>query len=80
MNTFSDDLKIKGLKEHFALIYAPRRKRERYPENTVQTVPTQQAALDGAQPDKQLYPARVRGPFRSSEGFKLYYLVAWLDS
>jgi hypothetical protein len=37
------------------------------------------AALEGANPGKNLYPARVIGPSRSSEGFRLYYLVCWLD-
>jgi hypothetical protein len=27
-----------------------------------------------------LYPARVLGPSRSSEGFRLYYLVCWLEA
>lgn len=78
MPGFDDELRIKGLKEHYALIYAPRRKRDRYPENTVEVVADAQAALNRAEPEKKLYPARVCGPFISSEGFRLYYLVDWL--
>jgi len=37
------------------------------------------AALEGANPGKNIYPARVIGPSRSSEGLRLYYLVCWLD-
>jgi hypothetical protein len=66
------------LREEYAVIYAPRRQRQRYPENTVQVVATEQEALAGADEGKNLYAARVCGPFRSSEGFKLFYLVRWL--
>ncbi len=65
--------------EVFALIYAPGRTRDRFPENCVSVVATEAAAREGASPEKNLYPARVLGPSRSSEGFRLYYLVCWLD-
>ena len=68
----------KVVKECFALIYAPRRARDRFPESCVTVVESETAALAGADPKKQLYPARVVGPARSSEGFRLYYLVCWL--
>lgn len=67
------------MKESFAVIYAPRRQRQRYPENTVYVQESQEAALAAADKGKNLFAARVCGPFRSSEGFMLYYLVAWLD-
>ncbi len=66
------------LRESYAVIYAPRRQRQRYPENTVQVVATEQEALAQADAEKNMFAARVCGPFRSSEGFKLYYLVRWL--
>lgn len=66
------------LRESYAVIYAPRRQRQRYPENTVQLVDTEQEALAQADAVKNLYAARVCGPFRSSEGFRLFYLVRWL--
>ena len=65
--------------ERFALVYAPRRQRKRFPENCVQVVESEEAALTGANQEKDLFPARVAGPSRSSEGFRLYYLVRWLD-
>lgn len=65
--------------QHFALIYAPRRLRRRFPENCVQVVSSAEMALQAANPDKSFYPAQVIGPSRSSEGFRLYYLVRWLD-
>ena len=65
--------------ERYALVYAPRRQRKRFPENCVHIVDSEEAALTGANPEKELHPAKVAGPSRSSEGFRLYYLVRWLD-
>lgn len=67
------------MKESYAVIYAPSRQRKRYPENTVVVQESAQAALEQADAKKKMYAAKVCGPFRSSEGFRLYYLVAWLD-
>lgn len=69
----------KVVNEVFALIYAPGRSRDRFPENCVTVMESEAAALEGADSKKNLYPARVIGPSRSSEGFRLYYLVCWLD-
>lgn len=65
--------------EHFALIYTPQRKRSRFPENCVRVVAGEAEARAGADAAKHLYPGRVLGPSRSSEGFRLYYLVDWLE-
>lgn len=67
------------VKEQFALVYTPRRQRNRFPDNCVHVVESEQAARAGADPAKNLHPAKVIGPSRSSEGFMLYYLVAWLE-
>lgn len=73
------DPESKVVNECFALIYAPGRTRDRFPENCVTVVDSEATALSSADPAKSLYPARVIGPSRSSEGFRLYYLVCWLD-
>lgn len=73
------DPETKVVNEVFALIYAPGRTRDRFPENCVTVVESEALALAGADPEKNLYPARVIGPSRSSEGFRLYYLVGWLN-
>ncbi len=65
--------------ERFALVYAPRRDRDRYPENCVEIVESEAAARAGADPARKRYPAKVVGPSVSSEGLRLYYLVGWLD-
>lgn len=67
------------MRECYALIYAPQRRRRRYPENTVQVRGSPQEALAGADAARNLFAAKVCGPFRSSEGFRLYYLVEWLE-
>jgi len=65
--------------ERFAIVYAPKRTRDRVPEGNVQVVDTEAAAHAAADPVKKLFPARVIGPARSSEGVSVYYIVRWLD-
>jgi len=72
------DPQATNVKECFALIYAPGR-RDRFPENCVDIVDTEEQALAGADKQKKLFSAQVIGPCRSSEGFMLYYLVRWLE-
>ena len=67
------------VQEQFAIVYCPRRKRDRFPEGSVEIVTTAAAAREGADPDKHRYAALVVGPSRSSEGARLYYLVEWLE-
>jgi hypothetical protein len=67
------------VQEQYAVVYCPRRKRDRFPEGSVQVVESEAAALEQADPDRNLYPALVVGPSRSSEGARLYYLEQWLD-
>jgi len=65
--------------EHFAVVYAPKRGRDRVPEGNVRLMESEAAARAAADPAKRLYPARVVGPARSSEGVRLFYIVCWLD-
>ena len=65
--------------EHYAVVYAPKRSRGRFPEDCVQVVDSPSAAVAGSEPAAKRYAAKVVGPARSSEGFKLYYLIEWLD-
>ncbi len=64
--------------EHYAVIYTPRKARNRFPENCVTLYEDELEAIDAADEEKGLYAARVVGPSRSSEGFRLYYLAHWL--
>ena len=65
--------------ERYAVVYAPKRSRGRFPEDCVEVVDSPSAAVAGAEPTANRYAAKVVGPARSSEGFKLYYLVEWLS-
>ena len=68
-----------GVSECYAVIYAPGRNRKRFSENCVYVKDSEQAARDAADAEKSLFPALVIGPSRSSEGFRLFYLRAWLE-
>lgn len=68
-----------GIVKHcFAVIYTPSRRRNRFPENCVRPLDSAQEALAAAAQQKDCHAAEVMGPSRSSEGFRLYYLVRWL--
>ena len=67
------------VQESYAVVYAPRRQRERFPENCVQCCDSAEQAQDLSEPEAKRYAAKVVGPSRSSEGLRLYYLLAWLD-
>jgi len=64
--------------EQFAVVYVPKRSRNRFPKGCVEVVATKDVALEQANPDASQYAARVLGPSKSSEGQYIYYLVEWL--
>lgn len=62
------------------VIYSPSgRKRKRFPEGVVEIYASETEALAHADPDHGRHAAIASGPSRSSEGFKLFYLVRWLE-
>jgi hypothetical protein len=62
------------------VIYAPRRgNRKRFPENCVTLYASESEACYAARPEQGYFAAVASGPSRSSEGFRLFYLVRWLD-
>ncbi len=65
-------------KTHWAVIYVPRRSRNRFSASCVQLFTDQEQALQACDPDKKQFAAKVIGPSKSSEGQSLYYLVHWL--
>lgn len=67
------------VRQHFALVRVTRGARKRFPENCVELVASAAEALQRAEPAHNLHAAEVMGPSRSSEGFRLYYLVRWLS-
>lgn len=72
------DSESRSLQERFAVIHTPRQSRKRFPEGCVTIVGSQHAALEAANPAKNLHPAVVYGPSVSSESQRIYYLVRWL--
>ena len=67
------------VEEHYAVIYSPSKRRQRFPDNCVTLYDNDLAAIEAADEAKNLYAAKVIGPSRSSEGFMLYYLAHWLS-
>lgn len=65
--------------EHFAVVYVPKRSRNRFPKGCVEIVASKENALKHSNSEKKLFAARVLGPSKSSEGQYIYYLVEWLD-
>jgi hypothetical protein len=64
----------------YVVIYAPKRgNRKRFPESCVTLYASEGEALAAARPEQNHYAAVASGPSRSSEGFRLFYLVRWLD-
>ncbi|MGD8514923.1 MAG: hypothetical protein PVF52_04855 [Granulosicoccaceae bacterium] len=78
MSRITIDPQADVVEERFAVVYAPRRKRDRFPADCVQVMADQATAEAAAAPQDNRYAARVLGPSRSSEGYRLYYLVEWL--
>lgn len=78
VNGYYTDPHTNIVKERFAVVYAPRRQRGRFPENCVEVMASEEDACSSADLDAKRYPAVVLGPARSSEGYQLYYLVRWL--
>lgn len=66
------------VEQHFAVIFTPRKQRNRFPENCVELHKERDAALAASDPAANRHPAKVYGPCRSSEGLRLYYLVEWI--
>ena len=66
------------VEKHFAIVPRKKRSRDRFPENVVEIKSSREEAIADADLPAGRYPAIVYGPSRSSEGFRLYYLVEWL--
>ena len=63
----------------FAVVYVPKRSRNRFSANCVTIKETPEQALAESDPDNKYFAARVMGPSKSSEGQYLYYLAEWLE-
>ncbi|MBC8508844.1 MAG: hypothetical protein H8D34_28640 [Chloroflexi bacterium] len=63
----------------YAVVYVPRRSRNRFSVSCVRLMASSEQALAEADPEQKYFAARVMGPSKSSEGQYLYYLAEWLD-
>ena len=63
----------------YAVVYVPKRSRNRFSANCVEIKSNAADALDAANPETKHFAARVSGPSRSSEGQYIYYLIEWLE-
>ena len=74
------DVEMKVVGTSAVVIYSPSGKnRKRFPEGCVQVYASEDEARSNANADKGFHAAIASGPSRSSEGFKLFYLVRWLE-
>jgi len=62
----------------YAVVYIPKRSRNRFSASCIQIKSCAAEAIDEADPEKKYYAARVSGPSKSSEGQLIYYLIEWL--
>ena len=62
----------------YAVVYVPKRSRNRFSANCVEIKSCAADALKDADLDKKRFAARISGPSRSSEGQYIYYLIEWL--
>lgn len=64
--------------ERYAVVYVPKRSRNRFHTGCVTIVESEQEAIEQGDEANKRYPAKVIGPSKSSEGQYVYYLVEWL--
>lgn len=74
----SDTTEGSPVRAHAVVIYAPNQARRRFPEGCVTVCASEADALAAARPAEGYHAALASGPSRSSEGFRLYYLLHWL--
>ena len=63
----------------FAVVYVPRRSRNRFAANCVEIKACAADAIEDSDPENKYFAARVSGPSKSSEGQMIYYLLEWLE-
>ncbi len=63
----------------FAVVYVPKRSRNRFAASCVDIKSCAADAIEEADVENKRFAARVSGPSKSSEGQFIYYLVEWLE-
>lgn len=72
------DPQTKVSQEQYAVVYVPKRSRNRFPASCVEVKESEQIALEVAELSEKKFAALVVGPSKSSEGQYIYYLKKWL--
>lgn len=65
--------------EHYAVVYVPKRSRNRFPKGCVEIMSSRELAIEQSDPENKQFAACVLGPSKSSEGQIIYYLVEWIE-
>ncbi len=65
-------------KIQYAVVYVPKRSRNRFAANCVEIKDNADQAQASSDPDNKKFAAKVVGPSKSSEGQFIYYLLKWL--
>lgn len=72
------DPETKVSAERYAVVYVPKRSRNRFPSGCVDIVGSELEAIGQGDKDNKCFPTMVIGPSKFSEGQLIYYLVQWL--
>ena len=66
-------------KIQYAVVYVPKRNRNRFAANCVEIKTSAEEALVASDINNKQFAAKILGPSKSSEGQYLYYLIEWLE-
>ncbi len=66
-------------KIQFAVVYVPKRNRNRFAANCVEIKTSAEEARASSNSAKKKFAAKILGPSKSSEGQFIYYLLEWLE-
>lgn len=67
-------------KFQYAVVYVPKRNRNRFAANCVKIKANAEEALAASDAKNKRFAAKILGPSKSSEGQHIYYLVEWLEA
>ncbi len=62
----------------YAVVYVPKRNRNRFAANCVEIKSSEEEALAASDDKNKQFAAKLLGPSKSSEGQLIYYLIEWL--
>ena len=66
-------------KVQYAVVYVPKRSRNRFAANCVKIKASAEEAIAASDIKNKQFAAKLVGPSKSSEGQFIYYLLEWLE-